>query len=179
MYESYIFEKVTTQQPNKEATWAIVTEFEQTNNQHALSFTNNGRPNDPSAAWDLLEGDQLMDFKPKQVDELIKRLVASNPAFEYHLDSIKPDPNYIQRGNRTVTAIQVILKRQLRMRRNLFDTEPTGLDLPHESHREVVDLGNGSQDRRLNQGGTQAFRKNTDDDSPSASGSEGENERDS
>ncbi|KAL8869205.1 MAG: hypothetical protein Q9198_007949, partial [Flavoplaca austrocitrina] len=146
LYEGYNFEKVTPLQPNEKETWALVTKTRMPIGQNELrAMVDKQRRKGPSAAWNLLKSDEMKGFKRKQVDELISERRAADPRFDHDLVGLKLDQQTDRRGNRSTTAFQVILKRQLR--KDLSDAGSAGLNTLHESHREVVDLtGGASQD---------------------------------
>ncbi|KAL8648114.1 MAG: hypothetical protein Q9226_006133, partial [Calogaya cf. arnoldii] len=145
VYEGYNFEKLAPQQPNEKATWALVTKTKMPIGQTELrAMVDKQKRKGPSAAWNLLKSDEMKGFKRKQVDELISDRTAADPRFDHELVGLKLDQHTDRRGNRTTTAFQVILKRQLR--KDLPSAGPAGLGKLHDSHREVIDLTGGSQD---------------------------------
>ncbi|KAL8803785.1 MAG: hypothetical protein Q9182_002995 [Xanthomendoza sp. 2 TL-2023] len=144
-YEGYNFERIIPQQPNEKATWALVTKTRMPIGQAELrAMVDKQRRKGPSAAWNLLKSGEMKGFKRKQVDELISDRRAADPRFEHELVGLKLDQITDRRGDRSTTAFQVILKRQLR--KDLSNAGPAGLGPLHESYREVVDLTGGSQD---------------------------------
>ncbi|KAL8770528.1 MAG: hypothetical protein Q9209_003784 [Squamulea sp. 1 TL-2023] len=144
-YEGYNFEKVVPQQPNEKATWALVTKTKMPISQNELrAMVEKQKRKGPSTAWNLLKSDEMKGFKRKQVDELISERMAVDPRFEHELVGLKLDQRSDRRGNRSTTAFQVILKRQLR--KDLSNSGPAGLGKLHEPRREVVDLTGGSLD---------------------------------
>ncbi|KAI4243609.1 MAG: hypothetical protein L6R40_003433 [Gallowayella cf. fulva] len=145
LYEGYNFERLTPQQPNEKATWALVTKTRMPIGQNELrAMVDKQKRKSPSAAWNLLKSDEMKGFKRKQVDQLISDRTAADPRFKHELVGLKLDQNSDRRGNRSTTAFQVILKRQLR--KDLSNAASASLGTLHEPHREVVDLTAGSQD---------------------------------
>ncbi|KAL8710050.1 MAG: hypothetical protein Q9220_005321 [cf. Caloplaca sp. 1 TL-2023] len=144
LYEGYNFERINPQHPNEKATWSLVTKTRMPVSQgDLLAMVNKQKRKRSSAAWDLLQSDEMKGYKRLQVDELINNRARSDPRFEYTLAGLKLDQTRDKRGNRGTSAFQVILKRQLR--KDLANPGPMSLEKLHEQHREIVDLTGGSQ----------------------------------
>ncbi|KAL8951724.1 MAG: hypothetical protein Q9222_002337 [Ikaeria aurantiellina] len=144
LYEGYNFERISPQHPNEKATWSLVTKTRMPVSQsELLAMVNKQKRKRSSAAWELLQSDEMKGYKRVQVDELINNRTRSDPRFEYTLAGLKLDQTRDKRGNRSTSAFQVILKRQLR--KDLANPGPMSLEKLHEQHREVVDLTGGSQ----------------------------------
>lgn len=138
LYEGYSYERVTPQQPNKKATWSVVSKERMPLSQGELLAMVTKQKRKGPAPWALLKSNEMKGFKRQQVSQLIDGRMRADPRFEYELAGLKLDQHKDKPGRRSTSTFQVILKRQLR--KDLTSAGLTDLGKLHEPNREIVDL---------------------------------------